>query len=37
MPPERPGKPRDAMGMLQSEIQTLDSKINLLTQQINTL
>ena len=37
MPPDRPGKPRDALGLLQSEVQTLDSKLNLLTQQVKTM
>src|SRR3989338_8625982 len=38
MPPQQPSqKPRDALMVIQSEIQTLDSKINLLQQQVKTM
>ncbi|HIH19998.1 TPA: hypothetical protein HA244_01900 [Candidatus Micrarchaeota archaeon] len=37
MPPERPVKAKDSMEVFRAELQTLDSKINLLGQQIKTV
>ena len=37
MPPERPVKAKDSMEVFRAELQTLDSKINLLVQQIKTI
>lgn len=36
MPSERPSKPKDSIELFRAELQTLDSKINLLAQQIKT-
>ncbi len=37
MPPQRPSKPQDVIDTLNSELQTLDSKINLIAQRIKTI
>lgn len=37
MPAQRPPKPQDVLESLNSELQTLDSKINLIAQKIKTM
>lgn len=35
--PQRPGRPQDTLENLNSELQTLDSKLNLIAQKIKTM
>ncbi|MEM4254921.1 MAG: hypothetical protein QXR53_01160 [Candidatus Norongarragalinales archaeon] len=37
MPPQRPAKPQDVLEAFNSELQTLDSKINLIAQKLKTM
>lgn len=37
MPVQRPAKPQDAIETLNSELQTLDSKLNLIAQKLKTM